>query len=159
MVTKLILADTGAGSECPADWVATVHAFADTLEPRGIEAFADMVSATPLLARYIAQGPAAERFIRSCLMTHRAHGLAHTAREILARRPTIYALESRLRQLRVPTLRLVGERDEPCVKVHGFMANCLEESKHIVVQDAGHLTNLEAPTAFNTAVNRCLARS
>jgi pimeloyl-ACP methyl ester carboxylesterase len=158
MVTKLILADTGAGSDSTADWVATVHAFAEALEQHGMEVFADMACAAPLFARYIAQGPAEERFIRSCLMTHRAHGLAHTAREVLAKRPTIYMLESRLRQLRVPTLLVVGEHDEPCVKVHGFMADCIQGSDHVVVHDAGHLTNLEAPAAFNAAVDGFLAR-
>jgi pimeloyl-ACP methyl ester carboxylesterase len=158
MVTRLIVADTGAGSDDSADWVAAAHAFAETLERRGMEAFADLACANPLFARYIAQGPAAERFIRSCLMVHRAHGIAHTAREVLAKRPTIYALESRLRQLEVPTLLLVGEDDAPCVKVHRFMADCLRRSTHVVLRRLGHLTNLEAPAAFNAAVRRFLAR-
>jgi pimeloyl-ACP methyl ester carboxylesterase len=88
-------------------------------------AFADMASASLLFARYVAQGPAAARFIRSCLMTHRAHGLAHTVREVLAKRPPIYALEEGLRTLRVPTLLLNGEHDEPCVNAHRFMAECI----------------------------------
>jgi pimeloyl-ACP methyl ester carboxylesterase len=158
MVAQLIVADTGAGSDDTADWVATVHAFAETLDRLGMEAFADLACANPLFARYIAQGPTAERFIRSCLMVHRAHGIAHTAREVLAKRPTIYALESRLRQLEVPTLLLVGEDDAPCVKVHRFMADCLRRSTHIVLRGLGHLTNLEAPSAFNSTVRRFLAR-
>ena len=157
MVTRLIVADTGAGSDDTADWIGTVHALAETLDRRGMEAFTDMASANPLFARYIAQGPAAARFIRACLMTHRAHGLAHTAREVLAKRPTIYALESRLRQLPVPTLLLVGEHDEPCVKVHRFMADCIRGSKLVVLPGLGHLTNLEAPAAWNAAVRRFLA--
>ncbi|HYB42128.1 MAG TPA: alpha/beta fold hydrolase [Candidatus Methylomirabilis sp.] len=154
MVTQLVVADTGAGSDDTADWIATVHDFAETLDRRGMEAFADLACANPLFARYIAQGPSAERFIRSCLMTHRAHGIAHTAREVLAKRPPIYALESRLRQLEVPTLLIVGEDDAPCVKVHRFMADCLRRSTHIVLRGRGHLTNLEAPAAFNAAIRR-----
>lgn len=152
MVTKLIVADTGAGSDNTTEWVRNAHAYADTLEQGGMEAFADMACASPLFARYVAQGPAAERFIRSCLMTHRAHGLAHTAREVLAKRPPIYALEARLRQLRIPTLLLVGEHDEPCAKVHRFMADRIRGSTHVVLRDTGHLTNLEAPAPFNAAV-------
>src|SRR5881628_2070583 len=68
MVTALVVADTGAGSDDTADWVATVHAFADVLERDGLEAFADAALSNPLFVRYVAQGPAAERFIRSCLM-------------------------------------------------------------------------------------------
>ena len=134
-----------------------MHAFAETLDRRGIEAFADLACANPLFGHYLAQGPAAERFIRSCLLVHRAHGIAHTAREVLAKRPTIYALESRLRQLEVPALLVVGEDDGPCVKVHRFMADCLRRSTHIVLRGRGHLTNLEAPAAFNAAIRRFLA--
>ena len=120
-----IVADTGAGSDEAADWAATVHAFADALERDGLEAFADAALANPLFARYAAQGPAAERFIRACLMTHRARGLAHTGREVLTKRPSIYSLAPRLRELSVPTLLIVGEHDEPCVKVHRFMADTI----------------------------------
>lgn len=158
MVSALIVADTGAGSDDTADWVAGAAGYAEALDGEGMERFADMASASPLFARYIGQGPAAERFIRSCLMTHRAHGVAHTAREVLAKRSTIYSLEPRLRELRVPTLLIVGEHDEPCLKVHRFMADTIPGAKHVVLPGVGHLTNLEAPAAFNAAVRRFLAK-
>jgi pimeloyl-ACP methyl ester carboxylesterase len=157
MVQALVVADTGAGSDETADWVATVHAFADALERDGLEAFADAAMANPLFARYVAQGPAAERFIRSCLMTHRAHGLAHTGREVLTKRPTIYSLAPRLRELPVPTLLIVGEHDEPCLKVHRFMADTIPGARHLLIPGVGHLTNLEAPEVFNRAVTEFLA--
>jgi pimeloyl-ACP methyl ester carboxylesterase len=158
MVSKLIVADTGAGSEQSEDWTAASRAYAEALDTRGMEAFADMACASPLFARYVADGPTAERFIRSCLMTHRARGLAHTAREVLIKRPTIYALEPKLRQLRVPTLLIVGEHDEVCLKTHRFMADCIRGSTHLMLRGVGHLTNLEAPAAFNAAVKRFLSR-
>jgi pimeloyl-ACP methyl ester carboxylesterase len=158
MVSNLIVADTGAGSDQSGDWTAGSRAYAEALDTRGMEAFADMACASPLFARYVASGPTAERSIRSCLMTHRARGLAHTAREVLIERPTIYALEPRLRQLRVPTLLIVGAHDEPCLKTHRFMADCIRGSTHLVIRDVGHLTNLEAPAAFNAAVKRFLSK-
>lgn len=158
MVSKLIVADTGAGSDQPEEWAAEVGAYAEACEARGMEAFADLASASPLFARYCVTSPTAERFIRSCLMTHRARGIAHTGREVLIKRPTIYALEPRLRQLRVPTLLIVGEHDEPCLKTHRFMADCIPGSTHVMLRGVGHLTNLEAPAAFNAAVKRFLAR-
>jgi pimeloyl-ACP methyl ester carboxylesterase len=152
IVTALIVADTGAGSDDAADWVATVHGLADALERDGLEAFADAALANPLFARYLVQGPTAERFIRSCLMTHRARGLAHTGREVLAKRPSIYSLAPRLRELSVPTLLIVGEHDDPCVKVHRCMADTIPGARHLVIPGVGHLTNLEAPDAFNRAI-------
>jgi pimeloyl-ACP methyl ester carboxylesterase len=156
MVTALIVADTGAGSDAAADWVATVRGLADALERDGPEAFADAAMANPLFGRYVAQGPAAERFIRSCLMTHRARGLAHTGREVLTKRPSLYALAPRLRALAIPTLLIVGEHDEPCVKVHRFLADTIPGARHVVIPGVGHLTNLEAPDVFNREVARFL---
>jgi pimeloyl-ACP methyl ester carboxylesterase len=157
MVTALIVADTGAGSDGGDEWRAGARAFAETAERGGMEAFADMASASPLFARAIARSPETERFIRSCLMTHRARGIAHTAREVIARRPSLYELEPRLRALRVPTLLIVGEHDEACVKVHAFMAATIPRAEPVVLPGVGHLTNIEAADAFNAAVLRFLA--
>jgi pimeloyl-ACP methyl ester carboxylesterase len=43
-------------------------------------------------------------------------------------------------------------------KTHPFMADCIKGSTHLVLRNAGHLTNLEAPAAFNAAVKRSLGR-
>jgi pimeloyl-ACP methyl ester carboxylesterase len=156
IVSALVVADTGAGSDDPAGWRSTVLALAETLERQGLEAFADQAMALPLFARYAALGPEAARFIRSCLMTHRARGLLHTLREVLLKRPPIYALEPALRTLRVPTLLIVGEHDAPCLAVHRFMADTVPGAQHVVIPGAGHLTNLEATEVFNTALRTFL---
>jgi pimeloyl-ACP methyl ester carboxylesterase len=159
MVSGLVVVDTGAGSDGTADWVAGAHSFAEGVDGGGTEAFADMAMASPLFARYCAKGPEAQRFIRSCLMTHRARGIAHTAREVLAKRPKIYALGDRLAKLSVPTLLIVGEDDEPCRKVHDFMARTIPGATSVVLRRTGHLSNLESPAGFNAAVKRFLARN
>ena len=155
-VQALIIADTGAGSDDTDEWVAGAHRYADAAEHGGVEAFADLACANPLFARYIEKGPEHERFIRSCLMTHRARGIAHTAREVLSKRPTIYSLEGKLRELRIPTLLIVGEHDTPCVKVHEFMARTIPGARSVVMAGVGHLSNLEAPEVFNAHVRRFL---
>jgi pimeloyl-ACP methyl ester carboxylesterase len=159
MVSALVVADTGAGSDGTGDWVAAAQAFARALDAGGTEAFADMAMASPLFARYCARGPEAQRFIRACLMTHRARGVAHTAREVLAKRPTLYALEGALARLRVPTLLIVGEDDEPCRKVHDFMARTIPGAVSVVVRGTGHLSNLESPAEFNALTERFLAKA
>lgn len=159
LVSALVVADTGAGSDGHDDWVATTHAFASALDAGGTEAFADMAMANPLFAPYCAKGPEARRFIRSCLMTHRARGVAHTAREVLAKRPRIYALEAQLAKLRVPTLLIVGDGDDPCLKVHDFMARTIPGARSLVLRGTGHLSNLEAPAVFNAAVRRFLVKA
>jgi pimeloyl-ACP methyl ester carboxylesterase len=155
-VTALIIADTGAGSDNAEEWVAGAQRYAEAADRGGVEAFADLACANPLFARYIEQGPQCERFIRSCLMTHRARGIAHTARQVLSKRPTIYSLKAGLSAMRIPTLLIVGEHDAPCVKVHEFMAATISGARSVVLEGVGHLSNLEAPEQFNAHARRFL---
>lgn len=52
----------------------------------------------------------------------------------------------------MPVLLVVGERDEACLPVHAFMSRTIPDANHHVFPSAGHLTNLEAPEAFNHLV-------
>ena len=52
----------------------------------------------------------------------------------------------------MPVLLIVGEHDEACVPVHAFMGCTIPHAVHHVLPGAGHLTNLEAPEAFNSLV-------
>lgn len=157
-VDGLIVCDTGAGSDDTEEWIGSCEEWARLLERDGIEAFAGVILAHPLLARYAAQGPGAARLMRSLVTTHRARGLAHTLRGVLARRPTIYSVEAKLRKLRVPTLLIVGEHDDPCVKVHRFMSEVIAGAEHVVIKGVGHMTNLEDPATFNALVSEFLLR-
>ena len=151
-VSALILADTGAGSDDAERMVARALQGADVLDKGGIEAYADWALGHPAITRFASRGPEEERFIRSCLMTNRAHGLALSTRGVLAKRPSIYALEAQLRQLQLPVLLIVGEHDEACISPHAFMGRTIPNVAHHVLPGAGHLTNLEAPEAFNRLV-------
>jgi pimeloyl-ACP methyl ester carboxylesterase len=71
---------------------------------------------------------------------------------VMARRPTIFALEDRLEALHVPTLVVVGDEDEPCVEPALFMHQHIPEASLMVMPRTGHAVNLEEPAAFNQAV-------
>jgi pimeloyl-ACP methyl ester carboxylesterase len=151
-VSALILADTGAGSDNTARMLTRSLQGADVLESGGIEAYVDWAMSHPAFARFASRGPEQERFIRSCLMTNRAHGLALSTRGVQAQRPSIYVLEAQLRGLEMPVLLIVGEHDQACVPVHAFMGRTIPKATHHVLPGAGHLTNLETPEAFNRLV-------
>jgi pimeloyl-ACP methyl ester carboxylesterase len=151
-VRALILADTGAGSDDTGRMLARSLKGADVLESGGIEAYVDWAMSHPAFSRFVSKGPEEERFIRSCLMTNRAHGLALSTRGVQAKRPSVYALEAQLRRLGMPVLLIVGEHDEACLPVHAFMGRTIPKASHHVLPGAGHLTNLETPEAFNRLV-------
>jgi pimeloyl-ACP methyl ester carboxylesterase len=151
-VSALILADTGAGSDDTARVVARSLEGVEVLDQGGIEAYADWALTHPAFIRFASRGPEEERFIRSCLMTNRAHGIALSTRGVQAKRPSIYALEPQLHRLEMPVLLIVGEHDQACVPVHAFMGRTIPNVTYHVISGAGHLTNLEAPEAFNRLV-------
>jgi pimeloyl-ACP methyl ester carboxylesterase len=151
-VSALILADTGAGSDDSARMVARSLQGVELLESGGIEAYVDWAMSHPAFARFASRGPEEERFIRSCLMTNRAHGIALSTRGVQAKRPSIYALEPQLRNLGMPVLLIVGEHDGACLPIHEFMGRTIPKASHHVLPGAGHLTNLETPEAFNRLV-------
>ncbi|MCY1254145.1 2-hydroxy-6-oxononadienedioate/2-hydroxy-6-oxononatrienedioate hydrolase [compost metagenome] len=80
---------------------------------------------------------------------HSALGSSLTTRGYQMRRPTIYELEGRMRELRVPTLVVTGDDDEPCIEPALFMKRTIPDARLWVVPRTTHAVNLEEPDAFN----------
>jgi len=139
-VRALMLFDTGPGYKNPnarERWNRGAERMAGDFEKRGLSAL----------------GEGAE--VR--LSTHRsAEGLARAARGTLVQfdARVIESLES----IRVPTLVLVGERDEPFLAATDYMAAKIPNASRVVIPGAGHATNVEQPSAFNQAVRSFLSR-
>ncbi|MGH7857251.1 MAG: alpha/beta fold hydrolase, partial [Candidatus Binatia bacterium] len=133
-VRALMLFDTGPGyrsDEGRKRWNALAESYARGLEERGLAAL----------------GAGAE--VRAA--QHRsALGLVFAARGILAQRDA-RVIDS-LPAIRVPTLVLWGERDEPFVKPGEYMAAKIPGARRAVVPGAGHAANLDQPAAFDAAV-------
>lgn len=63
------------------------------------------------------------------------------------------------RALRVPTLVMVGDHDQPSmVESAALLARRIPRAEHAVLAGAGHLANLEQPAAFGRTVLDFLAR-
>lgn len=63
-----------------------------------------------------------------------------------------------LQQISVPTLIVVGDQDQYTpVSDARFMQERIVGSELAIINDAGHMPNLEQPTAFNTVFSRFLA--
>jgi pimeloyl-ACP methyl ester carboxylesterase len=68
------------------------------------------------------------------------------------KRPTIYELESELRQIDAPALVLVGDEDEPCLEPGLFMKHAMPRSGLAIFPQSGHTINLEEPALFNQTI-------
>lgn len=83
---------------------------------------------------------------------HSARGSSLTTRGYQMRRQTIYELEAKMRELRVPTLIVTGDDDEPCIEPALFMKRTIPDARLWIVPRTTHAVNLEEPEAFNRVV-------
>jgi pimeloyl-ACP methyl ester carboxylesterase len=86
--------------------------------------------------------------VRATARYHRsAQGLAHAARGMLAQFDA--RIIDHLPEIRVPTLVIVGERDEPFIGASEYMAAKIPGARLEVIPGAGHAANLDNPDHFN----------
>ncbi|MBI4483644.1 MAG: alpha/beta hydrolase [Acidobacteria bacterium] len=158
-VRALVLAGTGTGSDNREQMVREYSPIADRLESDGPRAVFDgyyprMATRIPLLRKSAATWQEfAEEFASLS-----GRGLARTLRGVQFKRPTIYALEARMKELRVPTMILVGDEDGPALEPSRFMSRVLPNARLVIFPGTGHTLNLEEPEKFNEAVLRFLER-
>ncbi|PJK30172.1 alpha/beta fold hydrolase [Minwuia thermotolerans] len=132
-VRALLLIDTGPGfrnDEAREKWNAYARGRGDELAAKGEAALS--ASAETRLQKQNYQG------------------LRNAAYGMLTQR-TADAITS-LPGIAVPTLVVVGDRDEPFLAASDYMAAKIPGASKAVIADAGHAANVDQPAAFNAAV-------
>lgn len=140
-VRALVICDSGPGyrnADARAAWNASAHERAAELEARGLAALGER-----------------GREMRAAMRHHRsAQGLAHAARGMLAQQDS-RVIDS-LPGIRVPTLIVVGDSDEPFLAPTRYMAAKVPGARVEVIAGAGHSANLDQPAAFNRVLRAFL---
>lgn len=90
------------------------------------------------------------------LAAHDPRGLALAARGILIQRSS--AVIDSLPSIRVPTLVLVGADDAAFLGAADYMASRIATATKVVLDGAGHASNIDRPDTFTAAVLDFLAR-
>lgn len=133
MVRALVICDSGPGyrnADARRQWNERAQERAVALETRGLDA----------LGR--------SREVRESAGLHRsAQGLAHAARGMLAQEGS--RVIDGLGAIDVPTLIIVGDKDQPFIAPCEYMAKKISGARLEVIRDAGHSSNLDQPEAFN----------
>lgn len=129
-------------------------ALADDIEAQGILWFINYWEHLPLWASQ-SQLPAAKLAAqRSQRLRNSTLGLANSLRGMgSGAQPNLW---SELPDLRIPTLLLVGDKDEKFLKINNQMAQLIPLSRVALLPSAGHNTHLENPCAFSGAVSSFL---
>jgi pimeloyl-ACP methyl ester carboxylesterase len=149
-VRALVACDTGAGSEDPGSFRARCVEYAEASQ-RGMDGFFDKMLLWPVFGDFV-KGPRESALLRELVLAQPPHGIGLTALYTLAPRLPVYALAERLQSLRVPTLVVYGERDQPCVESSRFLASTIPGARLWMVPGASHFVNLDEPALFNETV-------
>jgi pimeloyl-ACP methyl ester carboxylesterase len=133
MVRALVICDSGPGyrnADARRQWNERAQERAVALETRGLAALGQ------------------SREVRESASLHRsAQGLAHAARGMLAQEGS--RVIDGLGAIDVPTLIIVGDKDQPFIAPCEYMAKKISGARLEVIRDAGHSSNLDQPEAFN----------
>ena len=154
----------------PAWWPATRGTVADSAEAaagremlsRRVLAEGVSVAAEAMLPRLFddamqAEHPQCVRETREMMARATPAGVAAALRG-MAIRPDI--IPGMLAEIAIPTLVIVGEHDviSPVEEMHGIAAT-IPAAEFQMIPHAGHMSPLENPTAFNTALDGFLSRA
>jgi len=124
-----------------------------TAETQGMEALAPPTLERWFTAAFRAENPALVDSIRRLIVATPVAGYVGCAHAIVA-----IDLTARLGAIACPALVIVGEDDPgtPVAMARAIHAQ-LPDARLVVIPRAAHLTNLEAPVAFNGALEEFLA--
>jgi 3-oxoadipate enol-lactonase len=148
-VSALVLADTRAGADSPEGRQGR-RAMSELVRTKGPSAVADQMMPT-LLAD--AAGSVATA-MRALIEQNSVEGIDHAIHAMMERPDATAQLE----RISVPTLVVVGEADSftPLEEAQA-MDRAIVRSQLVVIPDAGHLSAVEQPEAFATALENFLS--
>lgn len=152
MAKALIVAATGSGTTNREAFEIRMNDLIHRLETGGMEAIAERYLVEPNRVQLPRKDPKGSLEFREGFLSHSALGSALTFKGIMFKRPVIFALEPKLKQLTVPTLVMVGDEDANCIEPALFMKRNLPRAGLVVFPQSGHAINLEEPDMFNRMV-------
>jgi pimeloyl-ACP methyl ester carboxylesterase len=151
---SLVVAGCGYGAE-PAkrdQFREETNAAASAIEKDGMAKVAERYSLGPTRVQFQNKNPRAWQEFASQLAEHSTKGSALTMRGVQARRPSLWELADGMKAMRVPTLILTGDEDDPCLEPSLMMKRAIPTSGLAVMPCAGHTINIEDPDEFNRLV-------
>jgi 3-oxoadipate enol-lactonase len=149
-VKRLVLAAPGLGGYAspPLPWAQPVFEAAARGDP---ELAAKLWSETPIMA--LRSNTAASSGLTSLVLDNsRLWTLVRTER------PLSPPAAGRLSEIRCPVLVIVGDQDLPHIQdIAAVLDRDIPQSERLAVPGAGHIVNLDAPDAFNRALEGFLS--
>jgi pimeloyl-ACP methyl ester carboxylesterase len=156
-VSRLVLADVGAGADDPMkieamarQWVALIG------QGKAGQLVCEMLR-SELFKFYARRSTRRRDHMAALIRATPLNGLRFTLSEVLAKRKSLFRLTGVLKSVRVPTLVLVGQQDYVCSKASRLLAQSISGAALKIIDGSGHMSPLEQPAAFSAALMEFLA--
>jgi pimeloyl-ACP methyl ester carboxylesterase len=151
-VRALVLADTRPQADTP-EGVEGRRKMLALVKDKGPSAVADEMIPKLIGEHTRRTRPDVAEQLRSLILASSADAIANAITALMTRADSSPLLAS----IHVPTLIVVGEQDTitpPALSEQMYQA--IKGSEYVAIPDAGHMSNLEQPDAFNAALARFL---
>jgi pimeloyl-ACP methyl ester carboxylesterase len=139
----------GAAPDQRAQFAAEAEASAAQFEQLGMEKAALGYALGPTRVQFQNKDPRGWQEFADLLKEHSTEGSAATLRGVQKRRPSLFDLVDKMKTITAPTLVMTGDEDWPCLEPGLLMKRTIATAALVVMPNAGHAINLEAPAAFN----------
>jgi pimeloyl-ACP methyl ester carboxylesterase len=153
---SMVIGGCGYGAEPGKreQFQAEAEAAAARFETLGIEATANSYALGATRVQLQNKDPRGWEEFRRMLTEHSARGSALTLRGVQKRRPSLFDLVEQMRQIRVPTLVVTGDEDDPCIEASIMMKRAIPSAALVMLPRSGHAINLEEPALFNQFIEQ-----
>ncbi len=129
---------------------------AKIIREKGMAYFASTYGYGPTRVQFQNKDPRGfDEYIRQ-FTEHSALGSENTNLGCQGRRPSLYDLTEEMQRIRVPTLIMAGDEEEPCLEVCLLMKRCIPTAGLAILPNSGHGINLEEPALFNSLLESFL---
>jgi pimeloyl-ACP methyl ester carboxylesterase len=131
---------------------AEVDATANRIAAEGMAVMSGIYGRGPTRLVHEEKDPRGYAEFLAQLAEHNTQGSALTMRGVQRERPSLFELEEQFRKLRLPTLVVCGDEDDPTLEPGLFLKRTIPTSALLVMPRCGHAMNLEDPDGFNRAL-------
>jgi pimeloyl-ACP methyl ester carboxylesterase len=151
-VSRLVLADVGAGADDPVKIEAMARRWVTLIDQGASDQLVCEMLRSELFRVYARRSTRRRDHMAALIRATPAIGLRFLLTEVLAKRKSLFRLTGVLQTLRVPTLIMVGEQDYVCSKAARLMAQSIPNAELKIIAGSGHMAPLEQPAAFSAAL-------
>ena len=156
-VSRLVLADVGAGADDPVKIENMVRQWVKLIDQGKADELVCEMLRSELFKIYARRNMRSRDHMAALIRTTPLRGLRFTLSEVLAKRKSLFRLTDVLKAVKAPTLVLVGQHDYVCSKASKLIAQTVPNASLKIIEDSGHMSPLEQPAAFTAALAEFLA--